>query len=149
MYMSPVWSAAPKYLMESLEIAQRKSLRVVFKKNWDCSRTELYSRQLLPVSSLCCLSSNLLMFKIINNIAKVNVTFQYVHEIHNYPTRTRDLLVLPNYNTIFCYSNFFIRGLDCFNQLPAIVKKQVSIGRFKTKLKEHLYEAIMGSDNLT
>lgn len=149
MYMSPVWSAAPKYLMESLEIAQRKSLRVVFKKNWDCSRTELYSRQLLPVSLLCNLSSNLLMFKIINNQAKVNITLQYVHEIHNYPTRTRELLVLPNYNIIFCYSNFFIRGLDCFNQLPAIIKQQVSIGRFKTKLKEHLYEAIIGSDNLT
>lgn len=149
MYMSPVWSAAPKYLIESVEIAQRKALRVVFKKNWDCSRTELYSRQILPVSSLCNLSSNLLMFKIINHTAKINIELQYVHEIHNYPTRTRDLLVLPSYNTIFCYSNFFIRGLDCFNQLPAIIKKQVAISRFKTKLKEHLYEAIKGSDNIT
>ena len=149
MYMSQIWSAAPKYMMESIEIAQRKSLRVVFKKNWDCSRSELYSDKLLPVTALCKLSSNMLMFKIINNLVKFNLQIQHVHETHNYPTRTRNLLVLPSYNLSSSYENFAIRGLDNFNKLPPSVKNQISISKFKLKLKEHLYQVFVVCDIVT
>jgi len=67
------------------------------------------------------------MFKIVNHTAKINIALQYIRDVHNNPTRTRDLLVIRHSKTVFGYSNFFLRGFDTFNQLPPSIKNQISI----------------------
>ena len=52
MYMNVIWATAPKYMIDSLEITQRKALRITLNKPWHASRKELYSTNTLPVSLL-------------------------------------------------------------------------------------------------
>ena len=138
-YMNVLWAAIPKYLMESIEIVQRKALRIVFCKPNLCKRTELYSEKILPVSAMCQLSSAILTFKFINNSAKLNLPFQYVNQIHRHATRNGNNLVIQRTNTQLGSQNFFIRAFAEFNNIPVEVKKFVSINLFKNHLKEHLY----------
>jgi hypothetical protein len=139
MYMNAIWAAAPKYLVDSLEIIQRKALRVVFRKNWSCSRSELYSERILPVSTLCSMACSVLVFKIINGLVKNFVEFGFASETHDYPTRSRDLLMVKRCQSNLGCSNFYVRSFSEFNKLPANVRNQLSIGKFKTKLKDHLF----------
>ena len=108
MYMNCVWYAAPNFLIESLEITQRKSLRVVLKKPWHCSRSELYSNSIFSVSSLAQLSSGLLMFKMKHNLAKNLNLFRNLSQQHNFNTRNNDLIVVDRTSSQFGSKNFYI-----------------------------------------
>ncbi|KAL7045599.1 hypothetical protein ACKWTF_002271 [Chironomus riparius] len=95
MYMNTVWSAAAQYNLNSLEIAQRKSLRILLNKNWFCSRSELYSIRILPVNTLCQIGVCIQVFKIASNMLKNNVNIQTAYQRHNYRTRKRENFVIP------------------------------------------------------
>jgi hypothetical protein len=138
-YMNVIWASIPKYLMDALEIIQRKALRIVFCKDSLCSRLELYSEKFLPVSTMCQFSSAVLTFKIINNIAKVNLPITYANQMHRHATRNCNNLVVSRSNTQLGGHNFFIRGYLEFNEIPAEVKKFVSLNLFKSHLREHLF----------
>lgn len=142
MYMNVIWSAAPKYLIESLEIIQRKTLRVIFNKPWYCSKSELYSLNILPVSQLGQVSTLLLVFKMSNSSAKNNFTFQYMHENHSYNTRNNDIFVIDIMSTQLSTQNFYIRGPKDFNNLPAQIRNQRAFGIFKRKIREFLFNSI-------
>ncbi|KAL7016157.1 hypothetical protein ACKWTF_009946 [Chironomus riparius] len=88
---------------------------------------------------MCQLSSAYLVFKLINNTAKLNLPFQYVNQIHRHATRNANNLVIQRTNTQLGAQNFFIRALAEFNNIPVEKKKFVSINLFKTHLKEHLH----------
>lgn len=138
-YMNCIWSTTPKYMMDAIEIVQRKALRIVFCKDRLCSRSELYSEKILPVSLQCQLSSSILVFKMINNSAKLNFPIQYAFERHRHATRNANNIVVPTTATQLGSQNFFIRAYLDFNVIPAEIKKFVSLNLFKTRLREHLY----------
>ena len=125
--------------MDSIEIIQRKALRIVLCKDNLCSRSELYSEKILPVSAMCQMSSALLTFKFINNSAKINFHLVYVNQTHRHMTRNSNNLVIRKVNTKLGAQNFFIRAFLEFNEIPSDVKKYISINLFKTHLREHLY----------
>ena len=138
-YMNVVWQCAPKYLIESLEIVQRKALRIVYQKNQFCRNNELYSLKILPVSSLCKMSSALLIFKMRNNLAKNNHTLQIISDRHNYPTRNRDNYIIHNTNLQIGTCNFFVRALNDFNKITLPEKNLKSLSLFKNKFREQLF----------
>jgi hypothetical protein len=138
-YMNVLWAAVPKYLMDSIEIIQRKALRIVFCKNSLCSRLELYSEKILPVSAMCKFSSAILTFKFINNAAKINFPLTYINQTHRHATRNSDNLVVRRVNTQLGGQNFFIRAFSEFNEIPVEIKKFVSLNLFKAHLREHLF----------
>ena len=129
--------------MDSLEIIQRKSLRIVLRKDYYCSGSELYSIKILPVSSLCQLASAVLTFKFTHNLAKLNFSIEYVHNVHRYPTSNRNDIVIPRTQTQLGAMDFFIRAFSLFNNLPVSIKNQISIGRFKTRLREYIYDGVV------
>jgi hypothetical protein len=141
--MNVIWAAAPKYLIDSLEITQRKALRIVFCKPRFCSGKELYSQKILPVFYLCKVFSSLLVFKMNTNAAKTISPLQYAYQSHRYPTRSNINFVIPVSRTQFGSMNFYIRAFNEFNNLPNSVKEHFSIGQFKTKLKEFYFETFM------
>jgi hypothetical protein len=138
-YMNCIWAPIPKYLMDSLEIIQRKALRIVLCKDKFSSRNELYSEKILPVSVQCQLSSAILTFKIINNTAKINFQIPYANQRHNHATRNANNILIPRTATQLGASNFFVRAFNDFNAIPTDIKKFVSINLFKSRFREHLY----------
>jgi hypothetical protein len=142
-YMNTVWIAAPAYRIDSLEIIQRKSLRIVLRKNWYCSGSELYSLQILPVKLMCQYSSAILTFKLIHSLTKLNFDIQYINEVHRYPTRNNEDILIPRTSTQLGSLNFFIRAFSQYNVLPNSVKTQISIGKFKNKLREHIHGGML------
>ena len=147
LYMNVVWCAAPKYLLDSLHIIQRKALRIVYKKPWDCSKSELYSINVLPVSCLIEQTCAVLTFKITKGMVKSNIPVQYVHQIHNHSTRNNGDLVINRTRTQLAASNFFVRSFVNFNDLPLNIKNHRALGLFKSKLREYLYEVMVENLN--
>jgi hypothetical protein len=138
-YMNCVWSVIPKFLMDSIEIIQRKALRIVFCKDKLCSRTELYSEKILPISLQCKLSSAILVFKMINGSVKLNFQMQYMNQRHRHATRNAANIVIPRTYTQLGAANFFVRAFTDFNSIPLEIKKFVSINIFKSRFRENLY----------
>jgi len=138
-YMSSVWSAVNHSTMLSLETLQRKSLRIVLKKSWFCSRDELYNIKFLPISVICKSNTCLQISKITSNALKNNVNISNVSDMHNYPTRSRLNFIIPFRRTDLCSQDFYIRGLRQFNELPQEIKNIFSINMLKRRLKEHFW----------
>ena len=105
--MNVVWSAAPKYVINSLEILQRKALRIVYEKDSLCPKSELYSEKIMPVSQLNSFSCLTLVFKMNYNLAKSNFPFLLFDDIHNHNTRNRSDFLVQNCQTELGASNFF------------------------------------------
>ena len=138
-YMNAIWEPIPKYLMDSLEIIQRKALRIVLCKDRDVDHSELYSEKILPVSAQCRLSSAILTFKMINNTAKINFPMQYMNQRHEYATRNANDIIIPHTHTQLGANNFFIRAFRNFNTIPLAIKRFSSLNIFKTRYREYLY----------
>jgi hypothetical protein len=139
-FMNVIWCCAPGYLIESLELLQRKSLRIIFEKDYCCSRLELYSNKFLSVSNLAQYSSLLLVFKMHNHLAKVNVTLQYANQVHRYNTRNNDNFTFSRLNTRLGSLNFFVRAFTLYNNLPNEIRRQLSIGLFKSMVRDLLHD---------
>ena len=146
--MNVLWQAAPKYLIDSLEIIQRKSLRIILKKDWFCRNSELYSHKILPVSALCNLSSALLIFKMKNNSAKNNINFTLFNEQHSYSTRNNDRFLISSCRTQLRSQNFYVRGPSIYNNLPVEIRRSRSSSIYKTNAKNFFRVRIVTSDRI-
>jgi hypothetical protein len=140
MYMNSIWCSAPNYCMNSLEIAQRKSLRILLNKSWFCSKSELYTIRILPVSTLCDVSICIQVFKISKNMLVHNVAIQTADQRHNHRTRARGDYIIPVSRTILGSQTFYIRGLSLFNSLNPTIKSTFSLSLFKSRVKEYFYD---------
>jgi hypothetical protein len=134
-YMISVWSATPKYLMDSIEILQRKGLRIVLNKHYLCNKSELYSNKILPVSASGKISSSIMVFKMIHNFATNNNDFTYANQVHNHRTRFANSFIIPRHNTQLASNNFYIRAVQFYNQLPQEIKNFPTLSLFKSNVK--------------
>lgn len=141
-YMSALWSTAPKYLLDSIDILQRKALRIVYRKEPRCSKKEIYNEQIIPASLAGEVHTIILLFKMINNLAVNNHELTKLNQIHAHVTRNASNFYIPLTNTQFGSNNFYIRALKLFNNLPNEIKKIRSLAMFKHRLKECKYDSI-------
>lgn len=139
-YMSTIWSGLSLGLMKSLEILQRKALRIVLKKNWFAGKDVLYNIKLLPVSVICETNSCLQVFKINKNIIKNNVEIRVGSDIHGHSTRNRENFAIKKCQTNHATQNFYIRAFSKYNELPKQIKAFHSLSIIKNRLKEHFLE---------
>jgi hypothetical protein len=141
-YMSTVWSASANELMLSIEILQRKVLRIVLRKDWYCSSSELYSQSILPVSIEARIATLLYVFKIQHSLIKNNVPLALIVDRHAFNTRSRNVFALTRCQTMHAMQNIFYRGLHEFNQLPESIRSFHSIALFKNRLREFFFERL-------
>ena len=92
---------------------------------------------------MCQLSSAILTFKLVNNLAKINFSIQYCNNVHRYSTRNNEDIVTHRTHTQLGAMNFFVRAFLQYNNLPSHIKCHKSISKFKTKLREHSHESVM------
>ena len=74
-----------------------------------------------------------------NNSAKNNINFTLINEQHSYATHNNDRFFISNFRTQLSSQNFFIRGLNTYNNLPAGIRRTKSISIFKNKCKKFFY----------
>lgn len=141
-FMNTIWSVAPKYLIESLAVIQRRALRIVLRKDRLCHNTELFTGKIFPLAAILSLHENIMLFKMKHEMTKNNVTLRTVQMMHNHNTRNRFDLVGINTSSAIGQNNFYYRAIRSFNSLPDDIKKFNSIGLFKNRLKEHLAKSI-------
>jgi hypothetical protein len=146
-YMNSVWSAAPKYLTESIAVIQRRALRIVFRKDRRCHNKELFSEKILPFSAVCEFNQNLVIFKIKHRMFKNHVSLPVLSDQHSYNTRNRENFVGAHARFSLTESNFYHRATRSFNSLPENVKKFHNIQSFKNRLKEYLYAKAVREDD--
>jgi hypothetical protein len=141
-YMASVWCVAAKYLIDGIDVLQRKALRIVMKKEWYCSSSELYSSKILPVSTNAHIASLLFAFKLSNNSIKNNVTVNLVSNSHDRNTRNKNDFLPPPYKTSLAQKNIYFRCLRDYNNLPKNIKSFNSISLYKNHLREYLYDRL-------
>ena len=139
-YMNTIWSALSLGLMKSLEVLQRKALRIVLRKSWFAGKDILYSIKLLPVSVICETNCCLQVFKIASNIIKNNIEITLGSDLHNHITRNRSDFTIRQCRTVQATQNFYVRAFRSFNDLPQQIKKFHSLRLIKNRLREHFFE---------
>jgi hypothetical protein len=139
-YMSTIWSSISQGLMKSLEVLQRKALRVVLGKSWFAGKDVLYNIKLLPVSVICDVNCCLQVFKISSNLIKNNINISLASDLHNHGTRNRNDFSIMQCRTIQGAQNFYVRAFKSYNNLPQQIKRFHSLSLIKSRLKEHFYE---------
>lgn len=141
-YMNKIWCVSLKSKIESIEVIQRKALRIILKKSWYCSRSELYSQSIIPISLNALLATNIFVFKIIHNSVKNNVNINVASDRHDHLTRMRDNLVVSRFKTVFASKNIYVRGVQEFNAIPNNIKNFNSLAIFRKRLKEYYLETL-------
>ena len=96
---------------------------------------------------MCQISSAILTFKLVNDLAKINFSIQYVNNVHRYSTRNNEDIVTHRTQTQLGTMNFFVRAFLQYNNLPDQIKSQKSISKFKSKLREHIHVCVMARYN--
>lgn len=138
-FMNAIYSVAPNYLLESLAVIQRRALRIVYKKERLSHNEELFSQRILPFNKICEFRLALTLFKMTADLMKNNTRLICVNEIHNYPTRNNSRYAFVNTLSSYGRMDFYFRAATIFNSLPESVTKFKTLGVFKKRLKEHLY----------
>jgi hypothetical protein len=143
LYMANIWSIAAKSVMDKLEIIQRKALRIIFKKDWHCSKKELYSMKFLPVSANAQLTTLIFAHKMAHNMVKNNVEIGNNFDVHGRDTRYKNNFVLPRYKYVASMQNLFYRSMSSYNNLPLTIRSYHSLSVFKNKAREYLFNQVV------
>jgi Reverse transcriptase (RNA-dependent DNA polymerase) len=140
-FMNALWSVAPKYLVDTLGVIQRRALRIVLCKERLCSSIELFSNNVLPLAYITLFHECLFVFKMRSNKTKNNILIMSAEMRHSRNTRYKANLIPVEAKTSLAQKNFYYRAIVSFNNLPLSVKKFNSINLFKNRLKEYLFDA--------
>lgn len=142
-YLSTIWSVTPQYLMNRMEVLQRKALRIVLRKDWYCSYKELYSETIFPISVSARLASYMHVHKITGNAVKNNIQVLAAEQRHSHNTRNRSNFIIQHCSTVFGANNFYVRAFNLYNELPNEIKAIHSLSIFRNRTKEHLFEDVV------
>jgi hypothetical protein len=137
LYMNIIWRAVSKTLMKSIEIINRKMLRVVHDRTRDCHNFELYNSYLQPWEITNKISLLCFAFKIKNNMIKHNFYISYTHEKSSRDLRNKFDFIVPKINTNFGAIDPIYCALKEFNCLPTEIKKIKAFSLYKKRIKEH------------
>lgn len=139
-FMNPLWSVANDSLLNQIFILQKKCLKFIQMKERLSPSRDLFSEKMLPFPALNDYNLLVLAFKIRHNLITNNITTRYVNEIHNYGTRQVNNFHIIRYETNYGYADFYRRGLIKYNELSDDLKRFRTLGLFKRRLREFLYE---------
>lgn len=146
-FMNPLWSVANEALLNQLFVLQKKCLRFIQLKDRLSSSSNLFSEKILPLPVINDYNLLILAFKIKHNLIRNNITIRYVNEIHNYGTRQINNFHIVKYETKYGFADFYRRGLIKYNELNDDIKRFRTLGVFKKRLREFLYDRYEAENN--
>ena len=140
-YNTIVWGACSKYLLERINLLQKRAVRIISKTSYDSHTMPLfYKLNILPVSLLYDYQVICFMYSYNNNMLPETFDNLFVQNksIHKYNTRSANDYRVQYGKTSFTNSNFICRAPELWNVLPNNIKQCSTINNFKSKLKKHL-----------
>ena len=140
-YCSVLFGNITGVLHNKIQKVQNSCLRFSFSLNKrDHISQALNSSKWLNMSNRFIYHSMVLIYKIVHNLAP-----NYLHValfnsliVHNYPTRSSNLLPIPTFSCRTKEHFFFVSAVRNFNQLPVDILSCVSVNSFKINLKKLL-----------
>lgn len=132
-YCSPIWcSTYPTHLLPLFRL-QKKIIRIITNSDYfDHTQPLFKQNNILKLFDINRLQIATYMYKSLHN----NTTLRQPQ--HNYPTRTRDKLVIPNHNlTLYKHSLAYL-GPKTWNAVPQHLKNIQALHLFKKHYKKHI-----------
>ena len=140
-YCNIVWGNTYSSHLNKLNILQKKAIRIIS------------GAPPLSHSSHLFLNLNILKFPDINVTQQLTFVYSALHSIlpnhltnmfvfnnsiHNYCTRSRTDIYIPNHSTNYFQHNIRYSGPSLYNKLPPPMLKTTSVKSFSKKIKKHL-----------
>ena len=138
-YCLPVWGAAPKTYLNSLQVLQNRFMKNMLNKIKLTSSSELYTPEILSLQQLSIYEAILFIYKISNGQLKCNIELSNQFIISNRTTRNAYNLRLPKFTMAITQKSIFYRGLEFYNNTPNNIKKIKELSKFKASLKLHIF----------
>ena len=140
-YCSTILFMCNKTEIDKLQKLQNRAMRVILK----CSKYTNIETMLDSLGWLCIknfVEYNVLIFiyKMLNNMLPQYLTknITHVNDVHNYATRSANMLYVCKKNKVRTSMSIFHKGLILYNKLPSVVKEAKSVREFKFKVKQLL-----------
>lgn len=133
------WSHCAKFHVEQMGIVMNKALKTLFKMHPRTCTKEVYKTTgNLDINQLIYFEKCKYIYNIINGNQKSNIILKNRSTIHNYNTRSRHHIEIPQART-----SKKLNGLKCsasklYNKLPEEIKNCDNIRIFRKKLKIYL-----------
>lgn len=142
LYMASVWGGTTSTGLETLQKLQNKALRFIFWNEYrseGLSTSQLFRKhRILNMGEIVKYEYVMTIFKIRHQLLKVNFTIPQNNIRHQYATRRRSLLQVPQSRTNYNISSLFHEGINLFNELPVSLRHWPNVILFKRLLKQHL-----------
>ena len=131
-YCNCIWSNTYQTHLLPLTLIHKRIIRNIAKANFLDHTEPLYSGlKILNIDRIRKLNLSLLMFK---QIKYNEFQFPILTQEHNYNTRNRDLLLIPQHRTTLLSNSFTIQAIKVWNKLPQSLKLIDNIRSFKKKV---------------
>ena len=139
----------PKSQIDKLQRIQNMAARIIVRsKKYEHITPHLKALHWLPVQARIEFKINLLTYKAVNGLAPVYleellIPYTSVREVRR---NKKGLLHVPQTKMVTCGDRAFSKAAPVlWNRLPAIVRQQDSLNKFKSSLKHFLFEKYYAS----
>ena len=133
LYCTAIWGGAYKTFIESLFVAQKKLLRIMYhRRPYDHTNVIFQEEKLLKLKDIIALQTGLFVYRSMNVYA-VDVGFQELPQ-----SRRFHKLQIPLCRTTHAQQSVLVRGARLWNRLPSEVVDRSTVYGFKSKLKNSL-----------
>jgi hypothetical protein len=141
-YLNPIWNCAPQYKINEMKRLQNKMIKAITNLPYLTPTSDLYDRKIWPLGVINDFHTIFFIFKLRHNFVYHNFDLEDTQSVHQYPTRQAGDFYIPTSLTNRGRDNVVNKGLAKFNALPASVKSENSISRFKSLLLDHLFSCL-------
>ena len=139
-YCNILWSSCTITKLQSINVCQKKLVRLILKKSRMHSASPLFKKlKLLKLCDLNNLNMAVFVFKSINELIPSPVTFVY-NAPGPYNLRRNDLLNVPFTRSRQSQRFISVRGAKFWNDLSLDIRSCRTIHTLKKKLKRHYLE---------
>lgn len=136
-YVTAVWGNACGLLINKLQVAQNRILKIILNLPIRSHTVDLYVKNnILPVRGIYVFQVCSFIYLCLNN--KTHSNTKFVRSNHQYGTRYHDLLNRPNVTTVPGERSINFNGAQLYNYFNNRFGKSSSLNIFKNQLKQCL-----------
>lgn len=133
-YLTMVWGSATNNLINKVQVAQNRILKIIFHLPMRSHSVNLY-KMVLPVRGIYIFQSCCFIYSCINNLTHHNIDF--TRPSHLYLTRSRNLLNRPRICTKVGENSLSFRGVQFYNFFEQKFGN-INLSLFKKELKKYM-----------
>lgn len=139
-YLISVWGTARLSIIKPIKILQNKVIKCIYKlEHLEPTRNLYKPRQLLDINTIYKFKVLNFIHSVIYNYKHSNLNFEVNSHKHEHITRQTDMLIPIKIKSDMGKRSILYNGIILYNELPARLKKKLSVEKFKKELKKYLF----------